>query len=220
MSIRVLVVDDHPVICQGLRLLLDREPGIEVVGEAHDGRSAIEMACELRPQVVLMDLAMPQLNGVDASRRILAQVRNTKVVALSALSNARTVADAMAAGMSAFVPKEGMVDELVTAIRTAAEGGMYLSPRIAATLPHQCGAAGSNGGTPAGIHPVELSPREREVLQLIAEGKATKEVARCLNVNIKTVETHRRSMMEKLRLDSVAELTKYAVREGITSLER
>jgi DNA-binding NarL/FixJ family response regulator len=216
MSIRVLVVDDHPVICQGLRLLLDREPGMQVVGEAHDGRVAIDMARDLRPHVVLMDLAMPMLNGVDATRKILAQVPGTKVVALSALSNPRTVSDAMAAGVCAFVPKEGMADELVTAIRTAAQGGTYLSPRVAGVITYQ---RGFNGGAP-GTHPVELTQREREVLQLISEGKATKEVARYLNVNVKTVETHRRSMMEKLGLDSVAELTKYAIREGITSVER
>jgi DNA-binding NarL/FixJ family response regulator len=215
MSIRILVADDHPVICQGLRLLLDREPGMQVVGEAHDGRAAIEMARDLRPHVVLMDLAMPMLNGVDATRKILAEVPTTKVVALSALSNARTVSDAMAAGVCAFVPKEGMADELVTAIRTAADGGTYLSPRVAGAMAYHR----SNGGPP-GTHPIELTQREREVLQLISEGKATKEVARYLNVNVKTVETHRRSMMEKLGLDSVAELTKYAIREGITSLER
>jgi DNA-binding NarL/FixJ family response regulator len=216
MSIRVLVVDDHPVICQGLRLLLDREPGMQVVGEAHDGRAAIDMARDLRPQVVLMDLAMPMLNGVDATRKILAELPSTKVVALSALSNARAVSDAMAAGVCAFVPKEGMADELVTAIRTAAQGGTYLSPRVAGALAYHR----SNGGFPGGTHPVKLTQREREVLQLISEGKATKEVARCLNVNVKTVETHRRSMMDKLEMDSIAELTKYAIREGITSVER
>jgi DNA-binding NarL/FixJ family response regulator len=206
--IRVLLVDDHPILSQGLRRLLEREPDIKVEGEARNGREAVEMALELIPDVVVMDIAMPELNGIDATRQIVAKLPDTKVLALSARADRQVVTEVLRAGASGFSLKETTVDDLVTALRTVASGQTYLNPQVVDLV----GGATDDG-------PMQrLTPREREVLQLIAEGKATKEVAYALRVSIKTAETHRRSIMEKLNLHSVAELTKLAVREGLSSL--
>lgn len=210
MLIRVLLVDDHPMLSQGLRRLLEREEDIKVVGDARNGREAVEVAMEQRPDVVVMDIAMPELNGIEATRQIMAKLPDTKVVALSARSDRQVVNDVLRAGAAGFSLKETSVDDLVEAIRTVASGRMYLNPQVVDLV---C-ADESMGSGPMG----RLTPREREVLQLIAEGKATKEVAYALHVSIKTAETHRRSIMEKLNMHSVAELTKFAVREGISSL--
>ena len=210
MLIRVLLVDDHPMLSQGLRRLLEREEDIKVVGDARNGREAVEVAMDQRPDVVVMDIAMPELNGVEATRQIVAKLPDTKVVALSARSDRQVVNDVLRAGAAGFSLKETSVDDLVEAIRTVASGRMYLNPQVVDLV---CADEGMGSGPMS-----RLTPREREVLQLIAEGKATKEVAYALHVSIKTAETHRRSIMEKLNMHSVAELTKFAVREGISSL--
>ena len=208
--IRVLLVDDHAILSQGLRRLLEREPDMKVVGDARNGREAVEIATELKPDVVVMDIAMPELNGIDATRQIVAKLPDTRVLALSARSDRQVVTEVLRAGAVGFSLKETTVDDLVLAIRTVASGQTYVNPLVMDLV----GDVMNQGDGPMS----RLTPREREVLQLIAEGKATKEVAYTLHVSIKTAETHRRSIMEKLNLHSVAELTKLAVREGLSSL--
>jgi len=215
MGYRVLLVDDHQILRQGLKSLLEREDDLQVVGEAADGRAAVKMARELHPQIVVMDISMPGLNGIDATRQILSALPDVKVLALSAHSDAKLVGETLQGGASGFLLKDVAVEELVSGIRTVMSGHTYLSPRIAHLAGTEYLSTSSNGGGRS-----RLSVREREVLQLIAEGKATKEVAAVLGVGVKTAETHRRSIMEKLNIDSVAELTKYAIREGLTALEQ
>lgn len=215
MEIRVLLADDHQILRQGLRALLESQPDLAVVGEASEGRTAVE-TCRAKPvDVVVMDVRMPDLNGVDATRQLTSAGNGVKVIALSAQADQQTASAMLQAGAMGFVVKEAAFDELVRAIRTVVAGKVYLSPRVAGMVVDDYVR---NAGNPTTGMFGTLTPREREVLQLIAEGKATKEVAAHLHVSVKTVETHRRSMMEKLHLDSVAELTKYAIREGITSL--
>ena len=224
---KVLIADDHRIVREGLRSLLEDQPDLEVVAEAENGRQALEMATEHEPDVVVMDVAMPQLNGIEATRRLMNDQPDTKVVALSMHSDRRYVAEALKAGAAAYLLKDGAFDELVAAIRAVVANKVYLSPRVAGVvvddyvrrLPGDGGeaVAGDGGETSNAFH--KLTPREREVLQLMAEGFATKEIATRLHVSVKTVETHRRQLMEKLQLYSVAEVTKYAIREGLTSLE-
>lgn len=201
---------------EGLRRLLEAEGDIEVVAEAQDGRTAVRLAGELHPEVVVMDIAMPDLNGIDATRQIKLKLPDTKVVALSAHADRRTASAVLASGASAFVPKDAAFEELVTAIRAAIARQVYISPRIAGDVVEQF-LANPDGGGGNAVFKV-LTAREREVLQLMSEGKATKEIAHHLHVSVKTIETHRRQVMEKLNLHSVAELTKYAIREGLTAL--
>ena len=227
---KVLIADDHRIVREGLRSLLEDQPDLEVVGEADNGRQALEMAAEHEPDVVVMDVAMPQLNGIEATRRLMNDQPDTKVVALSMHSDRRYVAEALKAGAAAYLLKDGAFDELVAAIRAVVANKVYLSPRVAGVvvddyvrrLPGEKGEGEAAGaGAPADASGVfhKLTPREREVLQLMAEGYATKEIATRLHISVKTVETHRRQLMEKLQLYSVAEVTKYAIREGLTSLE-
>jgi two-component system, NarL family, response regulator NreC len=214
-QISILLADDHTVLRSGLRNLFDQQKDMRIVGEADDGRKAVEMAKETSPNVVVMDISMPELNGVEATRQIVSEVPGAKVIALSAHTDRRFVVEALKAGAVGYLPKVAPFEELTTAIRTVASGKIYLSPRVANVVIEDY----VRGGSPEQSSAFStLSPREREVLQLIAEGFATKEVARHLHVSVKTVETHRARTMEKLKLDSVAELTKYAIREGITSL--
>jgi DNA-binding NarL/FixJ family response regulator len=223
MSIRILLADDHTMIRQGLRSLLNAQPDFDVVAEASDGRAAVEAASELQPDVVVMDVRMPDLNGIDATRQVLATRPGAKVIALSASTDERTTGEMLRAGASGYVHKDAAFDELATAVRTVMQGKVYLSPSIARNVVidfvRSTNVAGRPPSSPRNGSVFDvLSTREREVLQLMAEGRATKEIAVDLNVSVKTVETHRRNLMEKLNLDSVAELTKYAVREGLTSL--
>jgi DNA-binding NarL/FixJ family response regulator len=193
---------------------------VEVVAEAVDGRSAVKLAAELEPDVVVMDINMPDLNGIDATRQITSGTARSgagpKVVGLSAYSDRRFTLGMLNAGASGFVVKDAAFSELADAIRTVAGDKVYLSPSIAAHA--LTDRAGDDGAAAVPSVFSELSPREREILQLTAEGKAMKEIAAHLDISIKTVETHRRKVMEKLGMDSVAELTKYAIREGLTSL--
>jgi DNA-binding NarL/FixJ family response regulator len=197
----------------GLRALLEHEPGICVVGEASDGRSVLALVRELAPDVVVMDLSMPNLNGIDAARQVLAINPATKVIGLSATREERTIAELLRAGAVGFIAKESAFEELLNAVRTVLKGQVFFSPHVINRVVQQQNGDGSKSESAYHV----LSPREREVLQLISEGKATKEVAAALSISIKTAETHRRNLMEKLQVDSVAELTKYAIREGLTS---
>lgn len=216
MSTRILLADDHRILRLGLRALLATDPTMEVVGEVDNGRDAISSARELSPDVVIMDVMMPGLNGALATRRILAERPGTKVVALSMHSDGRHVAEMLSAGASAYLLKTCDVQELIRAINLACAGRKYLSPEITDDVIRDyvrgvCGA--SPGDTP------DLSEREREVLQLLAEGLASKQIAVCLHISVKTVTAHRQNITRKLDIHSVAELTKYAVRRGLTSLE-
>lgn len=217
MAIRILLADDHRIMREGLKSLLNDEPDLEVLGEVANGRLAIEMADELSPDVVVMDIGMPELNGIEATRRIVQDHPNTKVIALSMHSDRRFVAEILKAGASGYLLKDGAFEELAGAIRTVMGNRMYLSPRIADVVVDDYVRNSSGRAEPSAF--AALTPREREVLQLLAEGKATKQAAACLHVSVKTVETHRRQIMTKLDIHSVAELTKYAIREGLTSVE-
>ena len=211
-QIKILLVDDHSVMRDGLRSLLQTDRGFVVVGEASNGRHAIELIRELEPDVVVLDVRMPDLNGFEAARQAIAARPSVKVIALSGLNDEKTGVDMLRAGAVGYVAKEAAFTELLVAIRTVVNNKVYFNPEIIARA-----ATGTELGNEDSAFTV-LSPREREVLQLISEGKATKEIAIQLHVSIKTAETHRRNLMEKLKVDSVAQLTKYAIRENLTSV--
>jgi DNA-binding NarL/FixJ family response regulator len=216
MKTRVVLIDDHKMMREGLRALLGEAPDIEVVGEASNGRGAIELVRTVSPDVVVMDVGMPELNGVDATRRICADNPRVKVVALSTHRDKRYVHHMLEAGASGYVLKIGAHDELLRAVRAAALGRTYLSPEIAGLVVER--STGADPGRGVSAYSL-LGAREREVLQLVSEGKTSGETAKQMNISIKTVETHRRNIAQKLGLHGTAELTKYAIREGLTSLE-
>jgi len=210
--IRVLLCEDHQIVRQGIKNLLEQEKNIEVVGECGDGHSAIELTATLAPDVVVMDISLPGLNGIDATREIVAQSPARRVLALSMHADKRFLSGILEAGAVGFLPKDCAYTELVTAIRVVHAGQVYLSPAISQVV------VNDYRNRLSGADFAELTVREREILQRIAEGRSAKEIAADLGLSQKTVETHRQKIMEKLDLYSVAELTKYAVREGITSL--
>jgi two-component system NarL family response regulator len=216
MSIRILLVDDHRMMRDGLRSILDLEDGFDVVGEAANGYEALEMAQTLGPDVVVMDIGMKDLNGIDATRQIKEQNPRTQVVALSTYSDESYVLSMLQAGASGYVIKDAAVEEMRRAIRAVADGHHYLSPQIAGSVVASNLRGASQKGAPAAK---VLAPRERQILQLLAEGHTSAEIAHRLHIATTTVESHRRNIMKKLGLHSVAELTKYAIREGLTSLE-
>ena len=213
---KILLVDDHRMIRDGLRSILEKE-GFELVGEAANGYEAIAAARESAPDVVIMDISMPELNGIDATRRLLAVAPTAKVIALSMNCDRRYVVAMFKAGAVGYVPKTAAADELVQAIRAVANDQKYLSPAIAGvvvdTMMGQTQAPQTAPDDP-------LTQRERQVLQLLAEGLSSKGIASSLGIAVTTVETHRRQIMAKLNLRTTAELTKYAIREGLTPLER
>ena len=215
MTIKVLLADDHKIVRDGLRTLLEKNPDIIVAGEAEDGREALQMAQKLLPDVVVMDIAMPDLNGIEATRQILADRSTVRIIALSMHSDKRFVSEMLKAGASAYLLKDCAFEELITAIRTVMKGKIYLSPGIAGVVIGEY--IKKDAKADSSVFSL-LSDREREVLQLMAEGKTTKEVASYLHVSVKTVETHRTNIMTKLDIHSIAELTKYAIREGLTTL--
>jgi DNA-binding NarL/FixJ family response regulator len=219
MVTKILLADDHQIVREGLKSLLNSHEDMQVVGEARDGRSAVQMAKDLSPDVVIMDVGMPHLNGIEATRQITSREPEAKVVALSMHADRRFMGEMLKAGAKGYLLKDGAFEELATAIRSVVANKVYLSPRIANVMVDDYvhrSPSQPNGDASAFAR---LTPREREVLQLMAEGRATKEIAMDLKVSIKTVETHRRQIMEKLSIHSVAELTKYAIREGLTSLD-
>lgn len=216
-QIDILLADDHTLIRRGLRRLMERMSDMRVIGEAGDGRAAVALAVELRPDIVIMDIVMPELNGIDATRQIIAQTPDVKVVVLTAFADERRTAEIFAAGASGCVTKAGAFDELCVAIRAVASGGVYVSPELARHIAAAFVRADANPSAPS--QTVRLARREREVLQLLAEGKSPKQIAGILQVSIKTVETHKHNLMRKLEINNVADLTKYAIRAGITALE-
>lgn len=215
MKIRVLLADDHVMMRGGLRMLLEQHAELEVVGEAEDGRETVRLAKKLSPDVIVMDIAMPDMNGIEATRQIFADRPDAKVIALSMHSDRHFVSEMLKAGAMAYLLKQCVVDELITAIKTVLKNQTYLSPCISGVVVDNFVRNKSKTESGAFSH---LSDREREVLQLVAEGKTSKEIASQLNLSIKTVEAHRMNIMEKLNIHTVAELTKYAIREGLSSL--
>lgn len=213
MGIKIVLADDHRITRDGLRLMLDQQPGFQVVGETGDGREAVELAAELMPDVIVMDLTMPSLNGVEATRQVKAHNPDVKVIVLSMHVERQFVSEALSAGASGYLLKDSPSEELIKAIQTVIKGDPYLSPKVQEVLVTSClTAAHSDRGLQS------LSPREREVLQMTAEGKNTKEIALLLHLSSKTVEGHRRQLMSKLNINSIADLTRYAIREGLASL--
>ena len=213
MTWRVLLCDDHRVLREGLRTLLAQREGVEVVGEASNGREAVSLAKSLAPHVVLLDISMPDMNGTEAARSITHDCPNTRVIALSVHSDRRYVMGMLQAGASGYLVKSCAFEEITAAIDAVCRGEAYLCSAVTGAVVENLrrGAESAPGASP-------LTSREREVLQLIAEGVSTKEIAARLHLSVKTVESHRAQLMIKLDLHSIAELTKYAIREGITSL--
>ena len=214
--IKILLADDHQIVRDGLRAMLEKQEGLQVVGEADNGRSAVELAAETSPDVVIMDVTMPDLNGIEATRMILKASPRCKVIALSMHSDKRYVTRALKAGALGYLLKDCAFDELARAIRTVLQNRMYLSSEINETVVKEYLQKLDRLEQPA--YSV-LTNRERQILQMIAEEKTTKEIAAILKISVKTVETHRQRVMEKLKIDSVAGLTKFAIREGLVSLE-
>jgi DNA-binding NarL/FixJ family response regulator len=220
----IVICDDHRMMRDGLRAILEKE-GLVVVGEAENGREALAVTEELRPDIVVMDISMPELNGIDATRLLLERRPNTKVIGLSMNADRRYVGALFAAGAVGYLLKTSASEELIQAVRAVAAGLKYVSPAVAGGIVEdylaQRESVSRPDAVPAPVPPVSkpLSSREREVLQLLAEGQSTKDIAARLAIAPTTVETHRRQIMDKLNLRTVAALTKYAVREGLTSLD-
>jgi len=208
MSLRVVLADDHELLREGLRALLQAQGDFDVVGEAGDGLRAIELVERLSPQVIVLDVGMPQLSGIETARIITSRSSGTRIVALSMHADSRFVAEMFRAGASGYLLKDCAFEELAVAIRAVAAGKTFMSPQLTGQAPASASSAFEL-----------LTPRQRQILQLMAEGKSTKQIALLLKVSVKTTETHRRQIMAKLDLHSVAELTRYAIREGLSPLE-
>lgn len=216
MNVRILLADDHMILRQGLRGLLEGQPDFTVVAEAADGREAVLAAGSHEPDVAIIDIGMPGLNGIDATRQLLAASPQTRVVGLSMHADRHFVTEMLKAGAQGYLLKNCAFEELTTAIRTVLAGQIYLSSHINALLLRDYVRIAQREDTSAfGL----LSPREREVLQMLAEGESVKKMAAGMGVSVKTVETYRQQIMEKLGVQSIAKLTKYAIREGLTELE-
>jgi DNA-binding NarL/FixJ family response regulator len=215
-TISVLLADDHKILRSGLRGLIEKQPQIKVVAEAEEGRTAVQLCRELSPNVVIMDISMPDLNGIEATRQILSDSPGTKVIILSIHKSHNFVKEVFKAGAHGYLVKNCSFEDVVSAICAVNAGETYLHPKVASIVRKDYLQYMTEKDSSAA--PV-LSPREREVLQLLTEGKNTKEIAYTINLSVKTVETHRQRIMEKLNIHSIAELTKYAIREGLTSEE-
>ncbi len=213
MSIRVVLADDHQMILTALRSMLEKEIDIAVVGEAGGGAALLEVVMRTQPDVAVVDIAMPGMNGVEATRRLLAGRPHLQVIALSAYSDKRFVLEMLNAGAKGYLIKASAGDELPRAIRAIAQGQTYLCPEVAGAIVE----AVRGKTSPAGSVGANLGRREREVLALLADGKSSSEIAARMHIATSTVDVHRRNIMRKLDLHSVAELTKYAIREGLTS---
>jgi two-component system response regulator NreC len=216
VSIKILLADDHKIVREGLRALLDKKPDFEVVAEAENGRMVLQRAREVLPDVIVMDLTMPDLNGIEATRQLITALPDIKVIALSMHSDNRLVVGMLDAGASGYLLKDCAFEELENAIHNVVANQIYLSPKIARDFieyhVHNSLLAQSSAFS-------VLTARERQILQLLAEGKNTKQMAASFKVSIKTVEAHRKHIMKKLNIHSVSGLTKYAIREGLTGLE-
>ena len=216
MSIRILIADDHKIVREGLCSLVEKQSDMEIVAEAENGRVAVQMAREFSPNVVVMDIGMPDLNGIEATRQIIEEAPKIKVVALSVHSSSRFAIEILKAGASGYLLKDCAFEELVRAIHTVVANQTYLSPKIATVLVKDF--VERHLPKESSVFSM-LTARELETLQLLTEGKTTNQIASMLHVSVKTAETYRRNIMNKLDIHNVAELTKYAIREGLTSIE-
>jgi DNA-binding NarL/FixJ family response regulator len=213
--LRILIADDHEVARKGIRSLLENHPGWEICGEASDGREAVASVTKLKPDVLLLDIGMPNLNGLDATRQILAIMPEARILILTVHDSEQVVREVLAAGARGFLLKSDTGRDLVIAVEALQQGRTFLTSKVAQMMvdvylrPH-------SESDPS--NPCVLTPREREVIQLVAEGKTTKEIATALNLSVKTAETHRTNLMRKLDLHSIADLTLYAVRNGIVQV--
>lgn len=207
-------MDDHRVVREGLRSLLNANEDMEVVGEAETGRRGVRLARELQPDIVVMDVAMPQLNGVEATRQIMRDAPATKVLVLSSYSDDERVSELVERGITGYLVKQSAAGELVKAIREVSKGNPFFSPSISKSLLDQCRASYKNGESSKKKED-QLTSRESEVLQLIAEGYANKQIADVLGISMKTVEKHRQQLMDKLRIHNIAGLTRYAITHGM-----
>jgi DNA-binding NarL/FixJ family response regulator len=217
MSTKIMIVDDHGVVRDGLQLLLEQDEDMEIVAQAPDGRQAVKMAAKVFPDVILMDVSMPGLNGIEATAQIIKENPQIKVLALSAHSNKRFVTDILKSGAHGYLLKDCITDELFRAIDAVKNGERYLCSKVAGVIIDNYIDGQGQGAGRASIN--SLTAKERELLQLLVEGLCTKEIARMLHLSIKTVDGRRRDIMNKLEMNSLAELTKFAIREGVTNLD-
>jgi DNA-binding NarL/FixJ family response regulator len=212
MAIRVLFADDHKILRDALKGVLEREHDIDLVGEANDGAEAIRLAGELNPDIILMDIGMPVMGGIEAARRLLTERPEIKVIALSGLSDRHIVMQMLNTGARGYIVKSAGRDELLRGIRAVSHGRTYLCPDASAVLVESCRTKNPTGPFAS----EQLGKREREVLRLLSEGHTSPAIGRRLHIATSTVEVHRRNIMRKLELHNIAELTKYAVRNGLT----
>jgi RNA polymerase sigma factor (sigma-70 family) len=215
MSIKLILADDHAMLRHGLSRSLEQEKDLEVIGQTQDGYATIEMAKELQPDIVIMDIGMPGLNGIESTRRIMQNNPKVRVIGLSMHSSDKYVREMFKAGATGYLLKDCTFEELVEAIRTVMSGRTFISPSIGEMIIKEYTNKEDDAKSVFSV----LSQREREVLQLLAEGRSTKQIGRQLNISPKTVEAHRLRVMEKLEIDNVAQLTKYAIQEGLTEAE-
>lgn len=216
MTIRILIADDHDVLREGLRALLDRPPRYRVVGTARNGRDAVSKARKLNPDVVIIDIAMPELNGLDATARMISEMPDLRVVALSMHADKHYISGMLKAGARGYVRKESAFEEIAAAVEAVWRGDVFLGEGVAGVVVEDYRQLMKKH---AGSRDESLTARERQVLQMIAEGSKTAEIATRLHVSAKTIETHRRQIMAKLDLPTVADLTKYAIRKGIIAID-
>ncbi len=213
---KIILADDHEIMVEGLRVLLEKQEGFEVIGIANDGLEALQMIQQANPDIAILDISMPNLNGLDASARIHKEFPDVKVIILSMHKDDGFITKAFGGGAKGYVLKNSAYQELVQAIQTVLKNEVYVSPKLMSTVMMQF--ISKSDPTKQKSQP-ELTLREREVLQIIAEGKTAKEIASMLNISVKTAEIHRRNIMNKLNAKSTAELTKYAIKEGLTGLD-
>jgi DNA-binding NarL/FixJ family response regulator len=217
--IRVVLADDHNLVRAGLRALLERLPDVEVVGEASNGREALALILKVKPDMALLDIGMPELNGLDAAARIAREAPRTRLVMVSMHATETYVAQAIQLGVAGYVLKESCADELPVLLRAVTNGETYLSPGVSKTLVGALRHKLAGGAAPEPAAAGVLTPRQREILQLVAEGKSTKDIANALELSVKTVETHRAQIMDRLDIHDVAGLVRYAIRLGLVSAD-
>lgn len=219
-TISIIIADDHQMLREGLMSLLEKQPGMKPVAEAEDGRNTVRQVLKFKPDVVVMDVSMPDMNGIEATRQIKKEAPEVKVIGLSMHADKRFVTEMLKAGASGYLLKHCAFEELGLAIQSVAQNRIYLSSEITGIVIDDYIHSTVPKVIKGMVAHSALSSREKEVLQMLAEGKNTKEIAGILNLSVKTVETHRHNIMEKLNLFSIAELTKYAIAEGLTTLDK
>ncbi len=213
---KILIADDHSIVREGLKSLIDKQKSMQIVGEAEDGQMAIDLTRELSPDLVIMDVSMPNLNGIEATREILLNKPETKIIILSMYTDKHIVKESLEAGAKGYILKSNLLEELLQAIKTVKANERYLSPRITGIVIEDYINLKPNDKLKTQI---KLTPRERHIIQLLAEGKSIKEISRIIKISPKTTDANRRAIMNKLNIYNTAELTKYAIRMGLTSLD-